>query len=357
MTDHEQLKEEARRDVRQTLAASTQFAGMPRADQYDTYRRMVEDRYGELVAARGPRAASVAMAGSRPPPKASDMIDDKRHDSKRIEQAGELAGDFVEAVDFPKFVKDLLKGVFDANIQVMLAQTENYISLMKAASKSVTEFVKAIDDTAAFGYLAENDGGNFSLDFDDEEKDEDGQRKVVLTDKEGQKVDLGDNEIKAKIMDAKIAMAKEQRAMLRETILMGVTRLVVEKGNIKASVLFDFKTTEKIEKRDKAALQQVKSTSSSIKAGGGFLGAIFGGPSGGTTKSTRETRLSVSSAKSNSSTDLSAKLAGSVDITFKTDYFKLDNFAQLYNQPVEQPAQPGGQQPASLPPRPATPTR
>lgn len=53
--------------------------------------------------------------------------------------------------------------MFDANIQVMLAQTENYINLMKAASKSVTEFVKAIDDTAAFGYLAENNGDSFSL--------------------------------------------------------------------------------------------------------------------------------------------------------------------------------------------------
>lgn len=88
MTDHEQLKEEARRDVRQTLAASTQFAQMPRADQYETYRRMVEDRYGQLVATRSPRASSVAMAGSKPTPKASDMIDDKRHENKNIERAG-----------------------------------------------------------------------------------------------------------------------------------------------------------------------------------------------------------------------------------------------------------------------------
>jgi uncharacterized membrane protein len=34
--------------------------------------------------------------------------------------------------------------------------------------------------------------------------------------------------------------------------------------------------------------------------------------------------------KSEASTELAAKVAGSVDITFKSDYFKLDNFAQMY---------------------------
>ena len=92
------------------------------------------------------------------------------------------------------------------------------------------EFVNAIDNTAAFGYLAESKSDEFSLDFDDKDPDDRGQPKAVLTNKEGERVDIGDNEIKAKIMDAKIAMAKEQRALLRETILMGITRLVVERG-------------------------------------------------------------------------------------------------------------------------------
>ena len=55
-----------------------------------------------------------------------------------------------------------------------------------------------------------------------------------------------------------------------------------------------------------------------------------GGPSGGVTHSSQSSQITVASAKSAVDTSLQAKLAGSVDITFKSDYFKLDNFATMY---------------------------
>jgi hypothetical protein len=183
----------------------------------------------------------------------------------------------------------------------------------------------------------------FSMGFpDDGETDEEGNKKAVLTDKEGNKLDLGDNEVKAKIMEAKIAMAKEQRAMLREVILMGVTRLVVEKGVVKAACKFDIKAGEKIDKNDKAALQEASSTSSSLTAGGGLLGSIFGHPQGGVTSSRQKSKISVSSAKSQATTDLTAQVSGSVEIQFKSDYFKLDNFATMYGPITAPPAPPPG---------------
>ena len=318
------IKDRAREEAMDLLSQSSSFSQMSMQDKIAMYKEIVDAKLKQLEEQQG---MTTAFAG---PKKASDMIDDERHYNKRIEQAGELAGEFVDEVDFPGFVKDLLKGVFDANLKVTLEQMEAYIDLMKAATASISKFVNAIDDTAAFGYLAENNSDEFSFDFDDDDKYEQGNPKAVLTDKEGNKLDIGDNEVKAKIMDAKIAMAKEQRALLRETILMGVTRLVVEKGTVKAGVLFDIKATEKIEKADKAALKKSVSTSGSISAGGGLIGKIFGGPSGGTTRSSRKTQISVSSAKSQATTDLAAKLSGNVEIIFKSDYFKLDNFATMY---------------------------
>ncbi|MFZ6012346.1 MAG: hypothetical protein ACOYXT_18530, partial [Bacteroidota bacterium] len=197
---------------------------------------------------------------------------------------------------------------------------------------------------SAFGHLAENESDSFSLGFDDETKQQ------TLTDKEGNKLDLGDNEIKAKIMDAKIKMAQEQRALLRETILMGVTRLVVERGEINASVLFDIKANERVEKQDKAAKKDASSTTSSFTAGGGFIGKIFGGPEGGVTNSQQHSTISISSAKSTGDTQLQAKVTGSVKLVFKSDYFKLDNFASMYGQ--IQAESPSSQQPAGAP-RPA----
>jgi hypothetical protein len=366
------IKDLAREYTRRTLAQSATFHQLGEHDQRALYMDVYRQNYSQLAQNANGQSrpqqqslrTSLAMAE---PKKASDMIDDSRHQNQRIDQAGELAGGFMDDVDFPGFVKDLLKGVFDANLQVTLAQMESYQKLLKTATQSISKFINSIDDAASFGYLAENNSDEFGLSFSDEEKNDDGSRKLTLTDKDGQPVDLGDNQVKAKIMDAKIQMAKEQRAMLRETILMGITRLVVEKGNVKASVLFDVKATEQIQKSDKAALQDLKSSSNSVSASGGLLGAIFGGPQGGHTSSRRQTKISVSSAKSVSNTELAAKVAGSVDITFKSDYFKLDNFAALYQNggdggarlgPGQQVVQPGAAPaPAAIPAPAAAPAR
>lgn len=350
------VKDLAREYTRRSLAQSPTFHQLGMDDQKALYMDVYRQNYQSLANQQSSRGDmshqqgySAAMKGTK---NAGDMINDERHKNSRIDEAGELAGGFIDEVDFPGFVKDLLQGVFDANLEVTLTQMESYQKLLKTASQSVSKFINAIDDAASFGYLAENNADEFGLNFSDE-TDEDGSQKLQLTDSSGEPVDLGDNQVKARIMDAKIQMAKEQRAMLRETILMGITRLVVERGNVKASVLFDIKASEQIQKSDKAALQDIKSSSHSVSASGGLLGSIFGGPKGGHTQSRRKTKISVSSAKSVANTELAAKVAGSVDITFKSDYFKLDNFAALYQgggdggarlgpqQQVVQPNQPG----------------
>ncbi|HSC15812.1 MAG TPA: hypothetical protein VLI71_11880 [Gammaproteobacteria bacterium] len=346
MTASQAVKDLARSYARDELAGLPTFRQLGVDDQRALYRDVYSRHVDRLTQ---PPARARAFAE---PKKASDLIDDQRHLNQRIDQAGNLAGDFVDEVDFPGFVKDLLKGVFDANLKVTLDQMEAYQKLLKAATQSLTAFMSKITPESAFGYLAENSSDEFGLSFSEEETGVDGNRKVVLTDKEGNPVDTEDTKIKAKIMDATLQMAREQRAMLRETILMGITRLVVEKGNVKASVLFDIKAGEQIQKGDKAALEEQVSKSRSITASGGFLGAIFGGPSGGSTHSERKTKLSVSSAKSTANTELAAKITGSVDITFKSDYFKLDNFAQMYGPigAAPPPGVPGVAAPPALPP-------
>lgn len=330
----EALKEralrEARQEVRGLLANAQSFHAMELPEQKQIYTDLVknksQERFEQLAKQHG-------LATAMDVKKASDLIDDTRHENKRIEQAGELAGDFIDSVDFPQFVGDLLEGVFQANLNVTITQMQEYINLMKAATASISKFVNQIDNTAAFGYLAENNSDEFSIDFPPEEgKNPDGSPKAVLTDKEGNKLDLGDNEIKAKIMDAKIAMAREQRALLRETILMGVTRLVVEEGRVKAKAVFDIKATEKIAKADRAAHKEV--TTSGSASGGGFFGFFRSGSS----SSTKKASISVSSAKSIADTSMAASITGEVDIKFKSDYFKLDNFAEMYAPATQQSA-------------------
>jgi hypothetical protein len=337
MLNHEELKEQARANARNILSNSQEFRNMEQAEQMTIYKDTVNKEYDRLYQKSvnpqqqdylAQQSALVTALGERG---ASRQIDEGRHENRRIDQTAEMAGDFIEGVNFPKFVKDLLKGVFDANLEVTHAQMEDFQKLVREATKSVQEYAKQYTDDDAMYHLADRQGDDFSMLADD-------SGKPTLGDKNRKPLD--ENELKAKILDAKLAMARERRALLREIILMGVTRLVVEKGTVKAAVVFDIKAKENIQKADRAA--DKKETTGGRTFGGG-LGGLFGGRR---SESTQTTQISISSAKSQSTTDLQANITGSVEIQFKTDYFKLDNFMQMYS-PVQVPGQtPATGQPA-----------
>ena len=77
---------------------------------------------------------------------------------------------------------------------------------------------------------------------------------------------------------------------------------------------------------------------------GGGLGSLFGGPSA--TMEVTNTNIQINTSDKKATDDLSATLHGKVNIKFKTDYFKLDNFANMYADggvaALKPPAAPGG---------------
>lgn len=330
LTNYSEAKEAAKEVTRKILADSLSFKHMPYDDQKQVYQDVLNEQMS-LMMGNGQNKLARGMAGGFVN-KSSDLLDDKRHE-KGFDEGVDSFEDLVDSVDFPQFVKDLLKAVFDANISVMKAQTDDYIRLMKQATTGLASFIKQVDNTTTFAYLAENNSDEFGISMED---DADGGSKMELTNPQGEKVNMDDNEVKAKIMDAKIKMAQEHRAALREMILMGITRLVVERGDVEAEVNFEFKGKRTVDKADKAGVKTSKSSGTSVGANRGLLGSIFGGPRGGYTSSTRQTQFSVSTTKSNAEDELKAKLRGLVKIQFKTDYFKLDNFAQMYGPASEE---------------------
>jgi hypothetical protein len=349
MPYHPDLKDQARAQARVILANSQSFRTMGEAEQMALYRDVVNSEYDRLYqdATQAPLAQQSGLAAALGEKGASRDIDEARHLNQRIDQAGKLGADFIQDVDFPTFVKDLLKGVFDANLQVTHQQMEDFSKMVAETTKSLSEFAKQFTDDDALFHLAERQGDQFGLLSDEN------TGRPTLTDKSGRAYDPDSTELKSRIMDAKLSMARERRALLREMLLMGVTRLVVEKGTVKAAVVFDVKASERIDKADRAARNRESTTGSTV---GGGLGGLFGGQRSNTTK---ETRISISSAKSQSTTDLAANITGAVEIQFKTDYFKLDNFLQMYGGTATQaPPTPGNGQaprPALAPGQPQVP--
>jgi hypothetical protein len=352
MQNTDTIKHQARANTREILARSASFATMSPEDQQGTYKSVYEGEYTRLMNDHhlNPADSGNAQAlstqsslanqngGLSQGMVASDLIDDQRHLNRRIDQAGDLISNFVQDVDFPQFVSDLLEGVFDANLKVTISQMQTYTDLLKEATKSLTEYVNKIDDDEAFARLVERRPNEFGMNFIGE--------TASLTDGSGQPVNTADAEVRAKIIDAKLELARERRALLRETVLMGISRLVVEKGTVKANVSFAIRAAEQIAKGDQADehMNRIRHRWQSRRSGwwGGRVYTHQG--------STATNRITVATTDSTAATDLSGTLSGSVEIQFKSDYFKLDNFASMYGN-LNQQGQQGqaGQQPPALP--------
>ncbi len=316
----EQIKKLARQQAVDVLSGCAAYHTMSVPDQQSIYFSLV-DQYADQHKKKLGLSSGQSLSGQMATDSGADM-GYKGYDPS-FKGDTQAFTELVDSVDFPKFVADLLKAVFDANLTVMKQQTDSYIKLMKEATKSTADFLKQVKDDDTFAKLAESHSDKYNVTT---EKAADGSNKLALTTPDGEKVDVEDAEVKRAILDAKINMAKEHRAALREVLLMGVTRLVVNKGVIEASV--DFSVTANRASKAHHEDQNVNVTSAQTGFGGG-LGSLFGGPSA--TIDTTNTNIQVNTSDKATDDTLAAKLHGKVNIEFKTDYFKLDNFANMYS--------------------------
>jgi hypothetical protein len=315
-----EAKDAARTSVRNMLQSSGAFAAMSLSEQQSLYQSLVQDEFEKELVRRGV-APDNGVSRSMATDSGKDM-GYKGYDPSFGNETKDFK-DLVDSVDFPKFVADLLKSVFDANISVMKQQTDAYIKLMKECTKSAADFIKQVKDDESFARLAESKSDKYNVTT---EKQADGSQKLALTNPSGDKVDPEDSEVKKDILEEKLNMAKEHRAALREVLLMGVQRMFVRKGVIEAGVDFSIHAT-----RDSKAHhddQNINTTTWSNEYGSGVLGDVFGGPSGSV--ETTNTNIQVNTSDKHATDDLTATLHGKVNIEFATDLFNLNNFATMY---------------------------
>jgi hypothetical protein len=330
---------EARANAVHTCGGIRMFHSMPLPDQQSVYLHTVSQEVDRIRQRRGLAPLSSAMATD-----SGKEMGFKGYDPG-FQGSTQAFNDLVDSVDFPQFVGDLLKAVFNANLKVMKEQTDTYIKLMKECTKSTADFIKQINDDDTFAKLAESQSDKYNVTLEDQP---DGTKKLALTDANGEKADTEDTEVKRAILETKLNMAKEHRAALREVLLMGVTRLVVDKGTIEASV--EFMITANRKSTAMHSDTNINTVALQMEYDPPVFG-LFGGPSG--SMSMTNTNIQVNTSQKEANDTLSAKLTGKVNIQFKTDYFKLDNFANMYADggvkalPAPGGAAPPGASPAS----------
>ncbi|CAN7462636.1 hypothetical protein [Paraburkholderia hospita] len=271
-------------------------------------------------------ATSLAAAQPRGP--AADEFS-----PRAANQVARITRDTLNAIAFPTFVADLIKGTFQAIVDASIRQMEAYGNLLSNVAKTVDQFMADnITDNNARDYLAGAYPGVFKVETDD-----DGAR-VRVRDGADEKakpdfkshfsldadVDLSDDTAEEILVPAaRRHMARSRQQMLSTMVLMGINRIVVTSGRIAAKMGF------RIDTKDQAHAQSASQfdwqNEASLSFGGGLAG-FFGGPSG----SMRNSVAYVSSSKKDSSDDIDvhADLTGEVDLKFKSDYFPMERFAK-----------------------------
>jgi hypothetical protein len=253
-------------------------------------------------------------------------------------QVARITRETLNAVAFPTFVADLIKGTFQAIVNASIQQMEAYGQLLANVAKTVDQFMaENITDNQARDYLVGRYPGHFRLEVSDNaarlrvrDRADDLPKPNWKTDLNlPEDVELDDEVAEEKLVPAaRRQLAQSRHSMLSTMVLMGINRIVVTSGRIRATMGFhiDAKDHGRVETASQFDWQH--DTRARFGYGGGLLGGIFGGPSGSV--ETRNTVAYVSSTKKDSSDDLnvSTDLTGEVELKFKSDYFPMDRFAK-----------------------------
>jgi hypothetical protein len=259
-------------------------------------------------------------------------------------KAGEAMAKMVKDVDFPKFVSSLIEGVFTSIVNSSIKQMHEFGKYLQAVAMTVKDFAaENVHPDEARENLVNRNPHALELD------NAGGRRRVrrrsgasdeVMPDFRSlfgmmDDVDIDDDEDEAKIVESQqLQMARQRQQMLATMVLMGINRIVVTDGEIKATVTFDVSSHEAASSELTGATSDVQTHRDSAseyayQSNRSFWGTEASGS--GRNRSAVNTRVSSATSgieeKSDAFMDAKAKLTGFVQVKFKSETFPLERLA------------------------------
>lgn len=331
-------------------------------------------------------AYSFALAGGSSSTSSSSSGDGKFVAQSAAEGA-RVAGVYLEAVNFPKFVSSLISGVFHSIVESSIEQMHAYGQLVADVAKTLNQFRdENVTDNQGRDYLMQQFPDTFKLDIDtgDDGKaaprirlkdgaDEDTALKKVnsLPVEGGPVTSLDDDSIEGKLVPAaRTQLATSRQQLLATMVLMGINRIVVTDGRIAAKVLFDFQAKDNF-KFQKSATSFDYGDQYAYTSTGEFDNQTQGAErSRSSSKDSSESDdrdasyyskgkyqntaqpvlklMTASQAKTDASLTTKASLSGSVEVNFKSETFPLEKMADSFQiGQIQNAAKPGQAKPAA----------
>ena len=323
------------------------------------------DLRNRMIQSQQPGAQPVPAAPAPAPAPASQPAPAGGGGGSAVGRVGEATRSTLAAIDFPQFVAALIQGTFKAIVDASIQQMEAYAALLKNVAATVDTFMDDnVTDGMARDHLANEHSWLFKRDASK------GQPQLVADRNATRELpsflkDLGFSspaELDRTSIDTTVVpatrrtLAETRQQTLATMVLMGINRVVVDDGEIKAKLMFHIDASETTELQ----FDQQKATTGNMagQAGAGMFNAQG---------------LMVNTASINAQSDLNvrADLTGEVRVKFRSETFPLERFAdsaaiQLINvnakvpeRPAPAPAAAPGTAPAppaaALPPPPPLP--
>lgn len=242
-----------------------------------------------------------------------------------------ITEDTLNAIAFPTFVADLLKGTFQAVVDASIQQMEAYGELLANVAKTVDEFMADnISNNQARDWLSnsypqlvrlDTSSGEPRVRMADGGGDSEAAQAAARRDMnvpEDQSIDDDDSLETVLVPAARRKLAQSRQQVLATMVLMGINRIVVTSGRVKASMGFRIDTTDRARAESASQFDFKNETSIGYSS---WLSPV--------SASSKTTVAYVSSSKKNSESEINvnADLTGEVDLKFKSETFPLERFA------------------------------
>jgi hypothetical protein len=329
---YQELDTETRREVAQKLVTVCDTA--VRLIQKE---RELDREVAELSRSSAGTQAQVLSAS--PPPFVRPLAF-----SNPAAQVAATTRDILNAVSFPRFVTDLINGVFRAMVDSNRQQMHSYVELIRNVAATTEGFADAnLGLAAARDWLLNKYPEAFELDSGDLDEDSTPEERaeamkesrlrrkpnaqmptpaglrLELGLKDAESVPDGDPET-TMVPFVMRALARQRQQMLATMVMLGMQRIVVESGRLNASMRFHIDT------------RSIQAEDSASKAYGEFSFGSKGSVSyaGWGAEASMSSTIGYVSTQRRQSTDemnTDLDLNSSVELYFKTDYVPLERMA------------------------------
>ncbi len=274
-------------------------------------------------------ARSRSMTSPTPPASATAQSDGNSDgfQTQSANQVARVTRETLRAISFPTFVADLLRGSFQAIVNSTIEQLEAFGELLANVSKGVDAFMADnITDNQAKDWLAtrypglmrvDNSGGQPALvavERDDADELPNFREELNLADA----VDSLDSETINEILvpAARRRLAENRLQILSTMVMMGLQRIVVKHGRIRATMGFHIDASDRMQRAEATDFD----FNTSLNASASFL--AWSANLSTSVSYVRSTRM-----ESDSELNVESDLTGEVDLTFESDYLPLNRFA------------------------------